>query len=240
MAAPGKTKCAYGSLLFETISCEASSSHPSIRCCALRRLTAVDHVDLSVPSGLRLWFLGLNGAGKTTTIRMLLGLIHPNEGQIKLFGTAFDRQQRQLFKQIGALVESPSLYQHLTAYQNLELTRTLVDAKREQIDRVLSIVGLEKDAKRRVGGFSMGMKQRLALALALLNSPKLLILDEPTNGLDPAGIREMRALITRLSSEQGITIFLSSHLLSEIEQVATYIGIIHQARCMFEHARRTA
>jgi ABC-2 type transport system ATP-binding protein len=197
-------------------------------------LLAVDHIGLKVPVGSVYGFLGLNGAGKTTTIRMLLGLISADEGQIKLFGKTFENQQRERFNNIGALVESPSLYLHLTGYENLELTRTLIDAKQEQIDRVLKIVGLEKDAKRIVRGYSMGMKQRLALALALLNNPKLLILDEPTNGLDPAGIREMRALITRLSTEEGITIFLSSHLLSEIEQVATYIGIIHQGRLLFQ------
>ena len=157
---------------------------------------------------------------------------------------AFVKAGMVVLQRIGALVEAPSLYLHLTGRENLEVTRRLIGAWPEQIDRVLEIVKLEKDADRLVRGYSMGMRQRLGIALALLNEPDLLILDEPTNGLDPAGIREMRDLMTRLPQEQNITVFLSSHLLSEVEQVATHIGIINQGRMLFQgtlddlHARR--
>ena len=197
-------------------------------------LTAVDRLNLRVPQESVYGFLGPNGAGKTTTIRMLLGLIRPDEGQVWLFNTSLGRRCVDLLQRIGALVETPSLYPHLTGYENLEVTRRLLGARREQIDRALAIVRLEQDAHRLVRGYSQGMRQRLGLALALLNEPGLLILDEPTNGLDPAGIHEMRALIRRLPEEHGITVFLSSHILSEVEQVATHIGIIHKGRLLFQ------
>ena len=198
------------------------------------QLTAVDGLNLCVPAGSVYGFLGLNGAGKTSTIRMLLGLIRPNAGEVRLFGKHFDARERALLSQVGSLVESPSLYLHLTGYENLELTRRLVGGRPALVQRALMLAGLEQVAKRLVRTYSMGMRQRLGLALALLNNPQLLILDEPTNGLDPAGIREMRALIERMSAEQGVTVFLSSHLLSEIEQVATHIGIIHKGKLMFQ------
>jgi ABC-2 type transport system ATP-binding protein len=198
------------------------------------KLTAVSNLNLCVPVGSVYGFLGLNGAGKTSTIRMLLGLIQPYTGEIRLFGQPFSRTHRKQLNQIGALVETPSLYGHLTGYENLELTRILVGAASAQIDRVLTIVGLVNDSHRLVRQYSLGMRQRLALAIALLNDPQLVILDEPTNGLDPAGIREIRALIGNLSAEHGITVFLSSHLLSEIEQVATVIGIIHKGKLLFQ------
>ena len=197
-------------------------------------LTAVDRLNLRVPQESVYGFLGPNGAGKTTTIRMLLGLIRPDEGQVWLFNTSLGRRCVDLLQRIGALVETPSLYPHLTGYENLEVTRRLLGARREQIDRALAIVRLEQDAHRLVRGYSQGMRQRLGLALALLNEPGLLILDEPTNGLDPAGIHEMRDLIRRLPEEHGITVFLSSHILSEVEQVATHIGIIHKGRLLFQ------
>jgi lantibiotic transport system ATP-binding protein len=149
-----------------------------------------------------------------------------------------------VLKRVGALVEAPSLYPHLTGRENLEVTRRLIGAWPEQIDRVLEIVRLEKDANRLVRGYSTGMRQRLGIALALLNEPDLLLLDEPTNGLDPAGIIEMRDLIGRLPHETNTTVFLSSHLLNEVEQVATHIGIINQGRMLFQgtldelHAQR--
>ncbi|MDY6878046.1 MAG: ABC transporter ATP-binding protein [Chloroflexota bacterium] len=197
-------------------------------------LIAVDQLNLGVPRESVYGFLGPNGAGKTTTIRMLLGLICPDEGQIWLFNTSPGRRCVGLLQRIGSLVETPSLYPHLTGYENLEVTRRLLGARHGQIDHALAIVRLQPDAHRLVRGYSQGMRQRLGLALALLNEPEMLILDEPTNGLDPAGIHEMRALIRRLPEEHGITVFLSSHLLSEVEQVATHIGIIHKGRLLFQ------
>jgi ABC-2 type transport system ATP-binding protein len=140
----------------------------------------------------------------------------------------------KLLRRVGALVEAPSLYPHLTGRENLEITRRLIGGRRERIEEVLRIVGLEEHARRKVRGYSNGMKQRLGLGLALLGEPDLLILDEPTNGLDPAGIREMREFILRLPEEQAITVFLSSHLLSEVEQMATHIGIIQKGRLIFQ------
>ncbi|HLY26414.1 MAG TPA: ATP-binding cassette domain-containing protein, partial [Aggregatilineales bacterium] len=145
-------------------------------------LTAVDRVDLFVPSGSVYGFLGLNGAGKTSTIRMLLGLIRPNAGEIRLFNERFSPSNRKLLRRVGALVEEPSLYTHLTGRENLELTRVLIDAAPAGVERALAIVGLEKDGHRAVREYSQGMRQRLGLALALLGDPQLLILDEPTNG----------------------------------------------------------
>ena len=197
-------------------------------------LTAVDHLDLQVSRGSVYGFLGPNGAGKTTTIRMLLGLLTPNAGEVRLFGEPLYRNRIALLRRVGALVESPSLYPHLTGWENLEVTRRLIGADKAQIDRTLDIVRLQDAADRQVHEYSTGMQQRLGLALALLNEPELLILDEPTNGLDPAGIHEMRELITRLPGEYGVTVFLSSHLLAEVEQVATHIGIIQKGKLRFQ------
>lgn len=194
---------------------------------------AVNGLELAVPQGSVYAFLGPNGAGKTTTIRMLLGLIRPTNGDVRLFGQSLRGKRRDVLKQIGSLVEGPSLYPHLTGRENLELTRRLIDATTAQRDRALHIVKLTDAADRLAKTYSTGMKQRLGLALALLADPELLILDEPTNGLDPAGIHEMRDLICGLPA-QGITVFLSSHLLSEVEQVATHIGIIQQGRLLFQ------
>jgi ABC-type multidrug transport system ATPase subunit len=197
-------------------------------------LTAVDCIDLRVLQGSVYGFLGPNGAGKTTTIRLLLGLIRPHDGEVHLFGQSLRNGHMALLGRVGALVETPSLYPHLTGRENLEVTRRLIGGDRSQIERALAVVKLEQDAHRRVGRYSSGMRQRLGLALALLGEPELLILDEPTNGLDPAGIREMRDLICRLPEEHGVTVFLSSHLLSEVEQVATHIGIIHKGQMLFQ------
>lgn len=196
---------------------------------------AVNKLDLSVPAAGVYGFLGPNGAGKTTAIRMLLGLIRPNAGEVRLFGVqAAVRNRASLMRRVGALVESPSLYPHLTGRENLEVTRRLLGAPRNLIDHALDTVKLTTDADRRVREYSLGMRQRLGLALALLNKPELLILDEPTNGLDPAGIHEMRDLIRRLPEEFGVTVFLSSHLLSEVEQIAGHIGIIHEGKLLFQ------
>ena len=197
-------------------------------------LTAVDHLDLKVPPGAIYGFLGPNGSGKTTTIRMLLGLIRPDEGAVKLFDQPLREQPVNLLRRVGALVETPSLYPHLTGRENLEITRRLIGAPRHRLAAVLSTVRLEAAADRLTKGYSLGMKQRLGLALALLSEPALLILDEPTNGLDPAGIQEMRELIGQMPEQHGITVFLSSHLLSEVEQVATHLGIVQRGRLVYE------
>jgi lantibiotic transport system ATP-binding protein len=202
--------------------------------CRFGRMLAVDRLDLTVPVGCVYGFLGPNGAGKTTTIRMLLGLLEPDEGEIRLFGRLFNRREWPLLAKIGALVEAPSLYPHLTGRENLELTRRLVGTSPKMIDHVLQTVRLEKDAGRLVGQYSLGMRQRLGLALALLNQPALLVLDEPTNGLDPAGIHEIRDLIRTLPQASGVTVFISSHLLSEVEQMATHLGIIQEGRLLFQ------
>jgi ABC-type multidrug transport system ATPase subunit len=199
-------------------------------------LTAVDALALQVPQGSIYGFLGPNGAGKTTTIRLLLGLIRPHNGEVRLFDEALPQNRMALLRRVGALVESPSLYPNLTGGENLEVTRRLIGGPVAQIDRVLDIVRLQDAAHRRVADYSSGMKQRLGLALALLSEPELLILDEPTNGLDPAGMHEMRELLCRLPEEYGATVFLSSHLLTEVEQVATHIGIIQEGRLRFQGA----
>jgi ABC-type multidrug transport system ATPase subunit len=197
-------------------------------------IIAVDKLDLHVPQGSIYGFLGPNGSGKTTTIRMLIGLIHADQGKVHIFKLPLEKERLAALEQIGALVELPSLYPHLTGWENLELTRRLVNVNPSHIQRVLAIVDLTADAKRLVRGYSLGMRQRLALALALLREPKLLILDEPTNGLDPAGIHEMRNLIRTLPTEHGMTVFISSHLLSEVEQMATDVGIINSGKLLFQ------
>ena len=195
---------------------------------------AVRDVSLRVQAGSVYAFLGPNGAGKSTTIRMLLGLIRPTRGEVALFGLDLRRHRNQILARTGSLVETPSVYEHLSARENLEIPRRILDAPRSDIDRVLQIVGLENASGRMVRSFSLGMKQRLGLAQALLGKRDLLILDEPTNGLDPAGIQEMRSLIRQLPVQHGVTVFLSSHLLSEIEQVATHVGMLSQGELIFQ------
>jgi lantibiotic transport system ATP-binding protein len=201
--------------------------------CRFKNVTAVDGVSLHVPPGSVYGFLGPNGAGKTTTIRILLGLLRPGMGEIRLFGRSLSEQRLELLGRVGSLVESPSLYPHLTGWENLELIRRMVGGKRSHIQKALITVHMEDAAHRLVREYSLGMRQRLGLAVALFGQPELLILDEPTNGLDPAGIHEMRELICSLPYE-GLTVFLSSHLLSEVEQMATHIGIIHAGQLIFE------
>ena len=178
----------------------------------------VDHLNLTVPEGCVYGFLGPNGAGKSTTMKMLLGLVHPTGGSVELLGHTLNEANRiALLRQTGSLIESPSGYLHLTARENLSIVADLKDVDRKDIGRVLEIVHLTKDADRKVGQYSLGMKQRLGIAMALLGSPELLILDEPTNGLDPAGIQEMRSLIASMPQTTGATVLISSHLLGEIE-----------------------
>ena len=195
------------------------------------RTPAVKGLSLTVPAGSVYGFLGPNGAGKSTTIRMMLGLQRPDRGRILLFGRALDVGA---LARIGSLVEAPSHYLHLTGRENLEVHRRLLDAPVHAIAEALDTVGLGGAADRVVRGYSSGMKQRLGLAQALLGNPVLLLLDEPTNGLDPAGIHEVRSLIRELPERRGVTLFLSSHLLSEVEQVATHFAIISSGEAKFE------
>ena len=197
--------------------------------------TAVDHVELHVPQGCVYGFIGPNGAGKSTTMKMLLGLIHPTAGRVRLLGQELTEKSRlPLLRQTGSLIESPAGYLHLTAQENLEIVADLKGVPHKDIGRVLDIVHLTQDRNRRVGQYSLGMKQRLGIAMALLGSPKLLILDEPTNGLDPAGIQEMRALIRNMPAATVATVLISSHLLGEMEQMVEQVGIIDHGHILFE------
>lgn len=195
----------------------------------------VDHLNLTVPEGCVYGFLGPNGAGKSTTMKMLLGLIHPTAGRVRLLGQELTEKSRlPLLRQTGSLIESPAGYLHLTAQENLEIVADLKGVPHKDIGRVLDIVHLTQDRNRKVGQYSLGMKQRLGIAMALLGSPKLLILDEPTNGLDPAGIQEMRALIRNMPAATGATVLISSHLLGEMEQMVEQVGIIDHGHILFE------
>lgn len=197
--------------------------------------TVVDHLNLTVPQGCVYGFLGPNGAGKSTSMKMLLGLVHPTGGSVELLGHTMNETNRiPLLRQTGSLIESPSGYLHLTARENLAIVADLKGVAHKDIDRVLEIVHLTADANRKVGQYSLGMKQRLGIAMALLGSPKLLVLDEPTNGLDPAGIQEMRELIRTMPAATGATVLISSHLLGEMEQMVEHVGIIDHGRMLFE------
>jgi ABC-2 type transport system ATP-binding protein len=195
---------------------------------------AVDGIDLEVPARAVYGFVGRNGAGKTTTIRLLLGLLRPDAGSVRILGFDMARQRIAAARHIGAMVETPSHYDHLTGRQNLDITRRLLGAGRSEIGRVLEVTGMAWAADRRVGGYSLGMRQRLGVARALLGRPKLLILDEPGNGLDPEGIIDMRNLIGGLPDAEGVTILVSSHVLAEVEQVATHIGLMHEGRLLLQ------
>jgi len=198
---------------------------------------AVRGLSLRVPPGSVYGFLGPNGAGKSTTIRMALGLQRPDRGTISLFGRPLQEERIALLGRIGSLVESPSLYPHLTGIENLEVHRRYLGVPKRRIADALHTVDLTSVGNRLVRHYSSGMKQRLGLAQALLGDPELLLLDEPTNGLDPAGIHEVRALVRSLPKRRGVTVFLSSHLLSEVEQIATHLAIISQGRLVFEGTR---
>ena len=197
--------------------------------------TAVDHVELHVPQGCVDGFIVPNCSCNSTTMKMLLGLIHPTAGRVRLLGQELTEKSRlPLLRQTGSLIESPAGYLHLTAQENLEIVADLKGVPHKDIGRVLDIVHLTQDRNRRVGQYSLGMKQRLGIAMALLGSPKLLILDEPTNGLDPAGIQEMRALIRNMPAATGATVLISSHLLGEMEQMVEQVGIIDHGHILFE------
>lgn len=197
-------------------------------------VVAVRDVSLQAPKGSVYAFLGPNGSGKTTTIRLMLGLLRPDSGTVRLFGKSLQQERREVLRKVGSMVEMPSLYPHLTGVENLKTKSLMIGVPASEITRVLDVVGLRKDGHRLVRGYSLGMRQRLGLALALLGSPELLILDEPTNGLDPAGIDEMRQLVRQLSEAEGLTIFLSSHLLTEVEQVASHVAILSAGTVLFD------
>ncbi len=204
---------------------------------------AVDAVDLDVHEGDVYGFLGANGSGKTTTVRMLLGLVLATSGEIELFGEQMPRAARWVLPHIGALVEGPAAYGHLTGPANLELMDAAGPggdraSRARRIDTVLEQVGLAGVRRRPVRAYSLGMRQRLGLAAALLRTPRLLILDEPTNGLDPQGIREIRRLLVELN-RRGSTIFLSSHLLAEVEQLCTRVGVLDRGRLVIQEELAT-
>ncbi|MVO99061.1 ABC transporter ATP-binding protein [Paenibacillus lutrae] len=196
---------------------------------------SVDRLHMTVKQGQIYGFLGRNGAGKTTTIRMLLGLIKPTEGDIEIFGESLPARHKEILRRIGSIVEVPGFYENLTARENLQINARIMGIhKKTALEEALETVGLQHETKKLVGKYSLGMKQRLGIARALLHYPELLILDEPTNGLDPIGIKEMRKLIKALAEERKITILVSSHILSEVEQLVDQLGIIHQGRLLEE------
>ena len=190
---------------------------------------------LSVQQGEIYGFLGPNGAGKTTTMKMILSLISRTAGDIEVFGQSIGTD-KQYLNQIGSMIEEPSYYPNLTGYENLLVFQKILGFDKKNIQETLKIVGLDqpKNKKKLVKDYSLGMKQRLALAFALVKKPRLLILDEPTNGLDPAGIHEIRELIIKLAKEQGITVFISTHILSEVEHIADRVGIINHGQLVYE------
>jgi lantibiotic transport system ATP-binding protein len=191
-------------------------------------------INLQVQTGSIYGFLGPNGAGKTTTLRLALGLLKKQQGSISFFGLPFQENRLPILKKIGSLIESPSLYGHLTAKENLSLLQKVYQCPKERIQEVLNLVGLPNTMGKKASQFSLGMKQRLSIAIALLHNPALLILDEPTNGLDPNGIIEVRELLKKLNQEKGITILISSHLLAEIEKLVTHVGIINKGQLLFQ------
>jgi ABC-type multidrug transport system ATPase subunit len=195
---------------------------------------AVDGISLRVVRGQVYGFLGPNGSGKTTTIGMILGLLHPTSGTVSLFGELVTPFHTKPLRRVGALVGLPALLPYMSARQNLQLMNRLnPDNPSRRIEEVLELVGLQRDARRHTGQFSTGMKQRLGIAMSLLHEPELLILDEPTNGMDPAGMYEIRYLLSRLSN-QGVTVFISSHLLHEIEQICDRVAVLKQGRMVAE------
>ncbi len=204
------------------------------------KVLRVNHLDLQVPEGAIYGFLGPNGAGKSTTLKMILGLVRPTAGSISVFGKEVNGHNRlDMLKQVGSLIESPSYYGHLTGEENLKVVQTLRGVPEKDVYEVLEIVRLEGQRSKKVAHYSLGMKQRLGLAAALLGFPRLLILDEPTNGLDPAGIQEMRELICSLPARFGMTVLVSSHLLSEIDQMADHVGIIREGELVFQDTLET-
>ena len=199
--------------------------------------TVVDSLDLIVPRGSVYGFLGPNGSGKSTTMKMLLGLLAPTSGDIALFGTPLERRSRgTLMARTGSMIEQPPGYGHLTGAENMRIVQKMLGLSDRQVDRALALVRLREHQDRLVRTYSLGMKQRLGIAMALAREPELLVLDEPTNGLDPAGIEEIRRLLVELAA-QGVTVMVSSHLLDEIERMAGMLGILSAGRLVFQGTR---
>ncbi|QKJ31435.1 ABC transporter ATP-binding protein [Mucilaginibacter mali] len=196
--------------------------------------TVVKSLSLQVPEGSIYGFLGPNGAGKTTTIKLLLNLLKTQEGDIKIFGLDFKNHRTEILSQIGSLIEQPAIYAHLTGRENLMNRAMLLQVPESRVDDMLKLVKLSQAGGKKAGNYSLGMKQRLGIALAMLSDPKLLMLDEPTNGLDPNGIIEIRELLIRLVNQHKKTVFISSHLLAEIERMATHVGIINFGEMLFQ------
>jgi len=196
---------------------------------------AVNKLSMHVKKGQIYGLLGRNGAGKTTTLRMVMGLLKPTSGDVIMFGDKLGAHNQGMYKRIGALIEAPAFYENLTAKENLEIIASLRGIHNSKaVQNALELVNLENEIKKKVGKFSLGMKQRLGIALALMHEPEFIILDEPTNGLDPIGIQQMRLIYRNLCNEKGVTILMSSHILSEIEQLSDTVGIIHQGNLIEE------
>ncbi|MDU6629401.1 MAG: ATP-binding cassette domain-containing protein [Lachnoanaerobaculum sp.] len=195
----------------------------------------VKNLSMSIPKSCVYGFLGPNGAGKTTTLKMILGLIKKDAGEIKMFGEDVSAKNLlSLLHKTGSLIENPGGYPHLSGLENMQIIAKLKGVNESEIEKALKTVRLYEQKDKKLGAYSLGMKQRLGIAMALLGDPKFLILDEPSNGLDPAGIMEIRNLITSLPKERDITVLISSHLLNEIEQMADYVGIIHQGQMLYQ------
>ncbi|HLJ87788.1 MAG TPA: ABC transporter ATP-binding protein [Candidatus Angelobacter sp.] len=199
-----------------------------------RQDSVLSHISLQVKEGSIYGFLGPNGAGKTTTLRLILGLLRKQAGTISLFGRDFDTYRIEILKKIGSLIETPSVYEHLTATENLRIMQKIYQVPEGRIEEALRLVGLTEARHKLVHRFSLGMKQRLSIGIALLHRPALLILDEPTNGLDPNGIVEIRELLKELNREEGVTILVSSHLLSEVERLVSHVGIVRSGVMIFQ------
>ena len=195
---------------------------------------ALSSVNLQVIEGTIYGFLGPNGAGKTTTLKLILGLLKKQQGEIRVFGQPFVNDRVETLRKIGSMIESPSIYGHLTAVENLRVLQKVYQCPQQRVEEVLELVDLSRTRNKKAHQFSLGMKQRLSIAIALLHNPILLILDEPTNGLDPNGIQEIRELLQNLNRNHGITILISSHLLFEIEKFVTHIGIINKGKILFQ------
>ena len=197
--------------------------------------TVVDNINLHVPKGKIYGLLGRNGAGKTTAMKMILQLVYPTGGAIRLFGTDYKEHTHSLYGKIGSIIETPGFYSNLTGYENLKIIAKLRgQLSKHSVQEALRVVGLEKETRKVFADYSLGMKQRLGIAAAIMHEPELLILDEPINGLDPIGISEIRSFLSELSHRKGTTILISSHVLSEIEQIADIIGVMHEGRLIEE------
>ncbi len=193
-----------------------------------KKAVALKSVDMTVPEGVVYGLLGRNGAGKTTTFQVIMGLVKADGGSVHVLGKDAEKNRMFALRNIGAIIENPGLYRNLNARQNLEIIADLFDTDKKRVDEMLDLVGLADAGKKKVRGFSTGMKQRLGIAAALIHSPKILILDEPTNGLDPQGVNQLRSLIKNLSKQLHITVIMSSHILTEVQQLADHVGIIEK------------